>query len=181
MLLALAACGGGSAATGPAATAGGSSTATATAATGPAATGTGATGIAIDLSQVDACALVDESTVEALTGESGFTTSKSSHASSSKCFWGGRFAQYLEVEIFRRSQSLADYSLSPNGVSCPSVAVPGVGVEARGGVCAGEQDKVYLVAMDRGLAVQVLVNEPKGVLTPQDLADTVNRVIAGLT
>ncbi len=180
MLLALAACGGGSAATGPAATPGAGSTATATAATGPAATGTGATGIAIDLSQVDACALVDESTVEALTGESGFTTSKSSHASESTCFWGGRFPQYLEVRIFR-SNSLADYSLSPNGVSCPSVAVPGVGVEARGGVCAGEQDKVYLVAMDRGLAVQVLVNEPTGGLTPQDLADTVNRVIAGLT
>ena len=177
VLLVLAACSGGPAASGPGATP--------PAGTGaaPPATGPAATAAAIDLSQVDACALVDEGTVEALTGETGFAEDGSSSASSASCFWAVTrpgVPQYLEVQLFRRNQGLADYTLSPDGVACPGVAVAGVGAEAKGGVCIGAQKKVYLVAMDRGVAVQVVVNEPKGALTPGDLADAVNGAIAGL-
>ena len=173
LLLALAACGGGPVASGPAGTA--------PAGTGgaPAATAPGATTAAIDLSGLDVCSLVDVSTVEALTGETGFDADDSS----GKCFWAVPRAgvpQYLEVDVSRRTESLADFSLNVNGVACPGTAVPGVGVEARGGVCTGDQTKVWLIAMDRGVAVQAIVNEPKGTLTPADLADAVNAVIAGL-
>jgi hypothetical protein len=150
---------------------------------GPAGTGSAATSPAIDLSDLDACALVPMSTVEALTGEKGFTADASSDPSTSTCFWGVPRAgvpQYLEVRVFRRSGGLAGYTISPNGVACPTVPVPGIGTEAVGGVCSAEQTKVFLVALDRGVAVQVLVNEPKGALTPANLASAVNAVIAGL-
>lgn len=169
LLLVLTACGGGPAASGPAATA---------PATGPA-----ATAAAIDLSQVDVCAVVPEGTAEALTGEPGFTADGSSSASRAHCFWGvprPGVPQYLEVTLQAQTASLDGYGLSPNGVACPGVAVPGVGVEAVGGVCSGDQTKVWLAAMDRGVLVQVLVNEPKGALTPAGLADAVNGIITGL-
>jgi hypothetical protein len=170
LLLVLAACGG------PAAS---GSTAGPPAATGPA-----ATGAAIDLSQVDVCAIVPEGTAEALTGETGFTADGSSSASRARCFWGVPRAgvpQYLEVEVSRRSASLAGYGISPNGVACPGITVPGVGAEAVGAVCSGDQTKVWLAAMDGGALIQVIVNEPMGPLTPADLADVVNGILAGLT
>ena len=183
LLVILAACGGGPAATGSGATAPVGSTAIPPPATGPAATGSAGTGAAIDLSQVDACALVDVSLIEALTGETGFATDDSSSPASSTCFWGVTrpgVPQYLEVQITRRTASLEGYGITFNGIACPGAAVPGVGVEAVGAVCSGVQQKVWLAAMGRGVMVQVLVNEPKGALNPADLAAAVNGVIAGL-
>lgn len=176
LVLGLAACGGGPAPSGPA------GTSPAGTSGGPATSTPAGTAAAIDLANLDVCALVAPATVEALTGETGFATDESSMASAASCFWGVTRAgvpQYLDVSVFRRD-SLAGYTISPNGVACPSTAVPGVGVEAVGGVCTGDQTKVWLAAMDRGVAVQVIVNEPKGTLSPADLADAVNAVIAGL-
>jgi hypothetical protein len=151
-------------------------------ATSPAATTTTASAAAaIDLSGLDACALVPEATVAALTGETGFRTDKTADAGSSTCFWGVVGApQYLEVRIDRRTASLGDYSLNVNGAACPGTTIPGIGTEARGGVCVGAQTKVWLIAMDRGVSVQVIVNEPKGPLTPAGLVEAVKGVLAGI-
>lgn len=170
LLLVLTACGGGPAASGPAAS-------------GPAASGPAATTAAIDLSQVDVCAIVSVATAEALTGETGFTTDGESTASQAKCFWGvprPGVPQYLEVTIARRTASLQGYGRNINGVPCPGVAVSGVGAEAVGGVCVGAQTKVWLAAMDRGVLVEVTVNEPKSALTPTDLVAAANAIIAAL-
>ena len=168
---------------------------TSPAASGPVATGPLATGAlptpgepmttatAINLSDVDVCAIVGEGVAEALTGETGFDADGSADPSSAKCFWAvprPGVPQYLDVQVFRRTDSLGDYTPTVSGAVCTGATVSGVGTEASGGVCTGTQQKVYLVAMDRGVAVQVLVNEPKGTLTPADLVDTVNAVIAGL-
>jgi len=178
LLMVLAACGAGQPATGTAPTAPASS-----AGVSPAAIGPTAPTAAVDLSQVDACAIVPVATVEAVTGETGFTADGSSSASGADCFWAvprPGVPQYLEVGIARRTASLEGYGISPNGVACPGTTVPGLGIEAVGAVCSGEQTKVWLAAMDRGVLVQVLVNEPKGALAPADLADAVNRIIASL-
>jgi hypothetical protein len=170
LLLILAACGGGPAASGPAAT-------------GSAATGSASTPAAIDLSQVDVCAVVPAGTAETLTGETGFDADGSSSASSAKCFWGvprPGVPQYLEIEISRAPSNLEGQGLTLNGVSCPGGPVPGVGVAAVGGVCPGAQTLVWLAAMDQGVLVRVLVNEPKGALTPAGLADVMSGIIAAL-
>jgi hypothetical protein len=138
---------------------------------------------AIDFSQVDVCQLVPAGTAEALTGETGFTADGSSSASQAKCFWGVPRAgvpQYLEVEVSRRSKSLDGYGISFNGNSCPGVTVAAAGAEAVGAVCTDPQTKVWLAAMDSGLFVQVLVNEPKGTLTPADLAAAANAILASI-
>jgi hypothetical protein len=177
LLVTVAACGGGAVASGPA-----GAPPTGTSAS-PGSSGAGPSTAAVDLSGLDVCALVDVAVVEALTGETGFDADGSSSGSSAKCFWGvprPGVPQYLEVSVSRRTAGLADYTLNVNGVACPAAAVSGVGVEARGGVCTGAQTKVWLIAMDRGVAVEAIVNEPRGTLTPEDLADLLNAVIAGL-
>ncbi len=172
LVLVLAACGGGTAPTAPPSTAG----------TGPGGTASAApaaTGAAIDLSNVDVCAIVPEGTADLLTGETGFDADPSSGGS--RCFWGRPGApQYLEVEVGRARPSLEGYGITFNNVPCPGVPVPGVGTEAVGAVCTPDQTKVWLAAIDQGVFVQVLVNEPKGALTPADLATVVNAVVAGL-
>lgn len=141
------------------------------------------TAAAIDLSKVDACAIVPAGTAERLTGEKDFTADGSSSASRAHCFWGVPRAgvpQYLEVTIERRTASLQGYKMTFNGVACPGASVAAAGAEAVGAVCSGSQTKVWLAAMDRGVAVHVLVNEPLGTLTPGDLAATAQAVLAGL-
>lgn len=175
LFFALAACSGAPVATGPAGTAAG--------ATGSPASQPATAGTAVDLSKLDACTLVATSVVEDLTGETGFTTDRNASASSTTCFWAiprAGVPQYVDIQVNRRTASLGDYTLNVNGAACPALPIPGVGTEARGGVCVGAQKKVWLIAMDRGVSVQVIVNEPKGELTPADLAAAVNAVIAGL-
>lgn len=159
---------------------GGSTSAPGGSATPSAAAGTAST---IDLSGVTACALVPAATVEALTGETGFTSQQKADVRSASCFWAvpkPGVPQYLEVKIDRRTAPLGDYALNVNGIPCPGAAVPGIGTEARGGVCISPQAKVWLIAMDKGVSVQVIVNEPKGTLTPDGLADVAKAILASL-
>ena len=180
LVLALSACGGGTATSGPASTSGGGSTPVPGASSGTASAPAG-TAAAIDFSALDACTLVDEATVAALTGATQFRIDKHSIGASSTCFWGVASApQYLEVTVSRRDRSLAGYGLNVNGVACPSTAITGMGIEAVGGVCVASQKKVFVAALDRGIAVEVQVNEPKTPLTPQDLAATAKAVFDAL-
>lgn len=171
LLAVLSACGGGTAATNPPSTAG----------AGPGGTASAvpvATGAPVDLSGVDVCALLPMATVEALTGETGFLADDGDQ----KCFWAVARAgvpQYVEVEVFARPTGLSGYTYSP-GSGCSSAAVAGVGAEAIGGTCSSPQEKVFLLAWARGVAVRVLVNEPTGSLTPADLVATASAILDGL-
>lgn len=171
LLAVLSACGGGTAPTDPPGTAGSGPGGTASAApVGSAAP--------VDLSGVDVCALLPIATVEALTGETGFDADPGDQ----KCFWAVPRAgvpQYVEIEIFARPTGLSGYTYSP-GSDCTSAAVAGIGAEAIGGTCSTPQQKVFLLGWARGVAVRVLVNEPKGSLTPADLAAAANAVLEGL-
>lgn len=175
MVLVLAGCGSGPAGTGPGATSPPGST-------GALPTGSG-TAAAIDLSQVDVCAIVPGGTAERLTGETGFTADGSSSASEADCFWAVPrvgVPQYLEVTVMRRTASLEGYGISPDGNACPGASVAVAGAEAVGAICRDEQTKVWLAAMDQGVMVQVIVNEPKGTLTPASLAAAASGILAGL-
>ena len=182
LLVGLAACGGGPSATssttsGPAgATSGTSGTASAA----PATPGGGT----IDLSGLDACTLLDMAAVEALTGETGFDMQRTDGGpSGDKCFWAvprPGVPQFVEVSVGRRA-SLDGYGLNINGIACPSTALSGAGVDAVGGVCVSPQKRVFLAALDQGVAVEVSVNEPKGPLTPEDLLSVAKTVLDGLT
>jgi hypothetical protein len=169
---------------GPAATAQPEPTSGVPAASGAAPTGSTATaGAAIDLSKLDVCAIVPEATVEALTGESGFTTNQRADVRSASCFWGvpkPGVPQYLEVRVDRRTAPLGEYVLTVNNVPCEGADIPGVGTEARGGTCPDSQHKVWLIVLDRGVSVQVIVNEPKSALAPADLVAVVTTVLAGV-
>ena len=171
MLAVLSACGGGTAPTSPPSTAGAGPGGTASA--GP--VGSAAP---VDLSGVEVCALLPMATVEALTGETGFIADDGDQ----KCFWAVPRAgvpQYVEIEVFARPTGLSGYTYSP-GPDCLSTAIAGVGAEAIGGTCSTPQQKVFLLAWAHGVAVRVLVNEPKGALTPADLAAAANAVLEGL-
>ena len=171
LVVALSACGGGAPATDPPSTSG----------AGPGGSASAApigTQSVIDLSGVDACALLDMSVVEALTGETGFDADESGQ----RCFWAvprPGVPQYVELEVFALPNGLASYNYNP-GDGCTSSSVAGVGAEAKGGTCATPQEKVFLVAWARGVAIRVLVNEPKGPLTPADLAATAATVLEDL-
>ncbi|HUQ43729.1 MAG TPA: hypothetical protein VM451_04860, partial [Candidatus Limnocylindria bacterium] len=87
LLLALSACGGGTATSGPASTGGAGGGTPVPGATGAASAPAG-TAAAIDFNTLDACTLVDEATVTALTGATKFLIDKHSMGASSTCFWG---------------------------------------------------------------------------------------------
>jgi hypothetical protein len=162
LLLVLTACGGGTGASAP----------PPTSASDPGGTPAGtaaASSAVVDLSGVDACTLLDEATVAGLTGESGFDTDQNDNT---HCFWGvprPGVPQYVDINLFARPTGLAGYNFDP-GTGCTLTPVAGAGTEAMGATCDNPQHKVHLLAWDRGVAVQILVNEPKGALTPADLA-----------
>jgi hypothetical protein len=185
LLMALVACGGGPSATSPATSGpgpatGGPGAATAgTGATASAAAGTAAT--AIDLSALDACTLLDMSVVETLTGESGFDAQRSDGGpSGDKCFWGATrpVPQYVEVTV-SRTNSLLPFNFDA-GAGCTETPVTVAGVQAAGADCTTPQHKVYFRAWASSVQVQVLVNEPKGALLPQDLAQIAQTIFDGL-
>jgi hypothetical protein len=136
--------------------------------------------LAIDLSGVEACTLLDEAGVRALTGTSlEFVTDSRDNT---HCFWGATTPgdpQYVEIDVFSRPTGLSGYSFSP-GSGCTTVAVSGVGAEAQGGTCTDPQFKVYVLAWQAGVAVSVLVNEPTGGLAPGDLAGSVATMLEEL-
>ena len=128
---------------------------------------------AVDLSTLDACTLLDEADVRKLTGTSlEFATSQPDKR---QCFWGATtpVPPYVEIRVFPRPGGLSGYTFNP-GSGCSIVDVSGVGSEAKGATCTDPQRKVFLLAWDRGVALQLLVNEPQGPLEPDDLADAVN-------
>ena len=143
----------------------------------PSATATaGATAsAAVDLSGLDACTLLDEQTVQELTGTS---LKFMGVGNGGDCFYGATTPEppYVDISVFARPTSLSGYTF--NADSCTRAPVEGVGSEAFGGTCViSSQDKVYLVAWDRGVAVRVLVNEPQRALTPQDLGATITKLL----
>jgi len=156
--------------------AGGSEPGAASQTTGPSSSAVASPEALIDL-DIDACALLDVATVEQLTGASTrFTSGGSSSASGADCFWGSvepGVPQYVEVRIFRQ-RSLSAYSY---GDGCTVTPVAGVGVEASLVECpANPQVKTSLLAFERGVIVQVLVNEPASPLTADDLGPVVDSV-----
>lgn len=132
----------------------------------------------VDLSGLDVCSLLTEADVQALTGTS-FTFD--GDASDGQCFWGvpGE-PQYVEVSVFARPTGLTGYTFNP-GDGCEVAPVSAVGAEAIGAICDNPQHKVYLLAADRGVAVQALVNEPDGALDPQTLGEMVAAAIEEIT
>jgi hypothetical protein len=134
----------------------------------------------VDLSELDVCSLLTEADVQALTGTSvNFVDS----GTGDRCFWGATAPgepQYVEVTVFARPTGLTGYSFNP-GDGCVVAPVSGVGAEAIGAICDNPQRKVHLLAADRGVAVQVLVNEPNGPLDPQTLGETVTGALEEIT
>ena len=82
---------------------------------------------AVDLSAVDACTLLDERTLQELTGTSlKFTTS----GSDGDCFYGATTPEppYVDISVFARPDGLAGYTF--NASQCSRAPVAGVGTEA---------------------------------------------------
>ncbi len=133
----------------------------------------------LDLSAIDACSLVDEATVQQLTGESvAFANQDLSDINAASCFWGAAVAgvgAYLEVSVNRLG------AMDIGFTECSMTTVDGVGEEALGASCPpqGEssQEKFYLRARQNGIFVTVLVNDPARPLAPQDLGPTVESVL----
>lgn len=178
LLLSVAACGGAPAASPNAASQGTGSTAAPGA--GTAAPSAGASTAAVDLSGVNVCDLVPESTVSALTGESGFTKDSRSNT---HCFWGVMRAgvpQYLEIELSNRPNGIGDFNLNLPQNTCVTVPMSAAGLEAKGGDCTGAQHKVYLIAWANGVMATVLVNEPPAGTTPATLVQVAQDILQGL-
>ena len=133
----------------------------------------------LDPSTVDACALLDEATVQDLTGVSHEFLADTM-GSDGTCFWAVPIAgepQYVEISVFRSDPD--NYTISPQGTCSDPAPVAGAGTEAIGYSCEGEgeQHKVRLIAWGRTTTVGLLVNEPNRSLVPEDLAPTVQAVL----
>lgn len=136
----------------------------------------------VDLTGVDACSLLDQATVQGLTGESArFVTQDVGQGREIGCFWGAAepgVPAYVELTAAPRSTGLDAYAFPPGCIETP---VPGVGTEAKGAMCAGDPHlKVRLVVWDQGVLVTLLVNEPNRPLEPDDLAAALEAVAAAL-
>ena len=136
----------------------------------------------INWSELDVCTLLDEQTVKEITGETevGFTTDGGSQGvNGGDCFWGATRAgvpAYVEITVGNSNGNLL--GLNFQGQTCSESPVAGVGTAALGGTCPPPpQRKVYLVAIEPGVRLTVLVNEPKRPLDPDDLAAYVNQVL----
>jgi hypothetical protein len=131
----------------------------------------------IDLSGLDVCALLDEQTLVGLAGASfDFRPAASPiFASGGSCFWGVLYEPtYVEISVFKRP-GLAGYNFAP-GTDCQSAPVTAE-IEAVGGTCSSPQHKVYLSVADGGLAMTLLVNEPRRPLEPSDLTTTLRSAL----
>lgn len=133
----------------------------------------------VDLTGVDPCSLIDEATIQQITGESvGFTTQDTGDFPVG-CFWGAvvpGVPAYVDLTIQQRPDGLSGYSL---GIleECAVEPSDAVGDEARAVTCA---DSVHLLAAERRLLVQLTVDEPTGPITPDDLAPVVQGILAQL-
>lgn len=141
----------------------------------------GTAGEPVDLSSVDACSLLSEATVQQVTGESvGFTTMpKGGGARSAGCFWGAvepGIGAYIEVLLNAQAGGIDQYRFGAD-IGCSEAAIEGADFPLEGGTCPGAQEKVYVVGHDRGVLVQVLVNDANRPLTPGDLVATAKQVV----
>ena len=156
--------------------------ATSTATAAPSASATSAP---IDLSVIDACTLLDESTAQQITGTTldFLADDGPSFPSMTSCFWGViGHPQYVEIQLFKRA-GLDGYQFQVNDTMCTTEPIAGAGIEAVGGSCLTPQQKVYLLVRQDGVVLKLEVNEPERTLTPADLLDIarsrMNTVLAG--
>jgi hypothetical protein len=137
----------------------------------------GAGGDEIDVTNIDACALLDKATVKALTGESEDFVIDGRRGS---CFWAvprPGYPAYVEITIARQPGGLAALTYNP-GQACRMAPLHGVGDEAEGATCpAPPQKKIYVRVSERGAIVTLLVNEPKRPLAPADLVPTAAAIL----
>jgi hypothetical protein len=142
-------------------------------------------GGAIDLAGVDACSLIDEATVQRLTGET--TPFATQGLSGSKCFWGSTrpgVGAYVELDIFRQPDGLSA-TRSVLGQECSVAPSSAVGDEAEIVTCpaggGSPQPKVQLRAFERGAIVTLLVNDASGPVAEGELARVVGSVFSRLS
>ncbi|HEU5326124.1 MAG TPA: FGLLP motif-containing membrane protein [Candidatus Limnocylindria bacterium] len=131
--------------------------------------------------RVDACSLLEDSTVAELTGvATTYATDSRTGSSDSHCFWGSTRPGepgYVELSIVRQ-HSLSGYSF---GDGCDVTTVDDLGEEAAFVDCPPDpQKKISLLAYERGAIVILLVNEPAAGLTADDLATVVRSVLQQL-
>jgi hypothetical protein len=145
---------------------------------GPAPTTSASSGAGIDLTGVQACSLIDDATVTAVTGQTGFLKDSRENT---HCFWGvPRAPQYLEIRLDRRPGGIGDYQMNFEASTCTSVPVSAAGFEAKGADCVGPQHKVYVLLWANGVMLSVLVNEPPAATTPASLIAIAQGVFASL-
>jgi hypothetical protein len=147
-----------------------------TPAASPDASPSASAGAQVDL-DVDSCAFLDIATVQGLTGVSeDFVSDGMSEPSLTRCFWGATRAGvpgYVEITAFRQP-SIPDHSF---GDGCTVTPVSGVGSAAEFVECpADPQVKIGMLAFDDGVAVTVIVNEPTGTLTADDLGPVIESI-----
>jgi hypothetical protein len=127
---------------------------------------------------VDACALLDDATIESLTAWTDFTTDGGrSSASVSACFWGsvvGGEPGYVELVVVRQGGLEAYYSYADD---CLLTPVSDVGADAAYVECPTE---VSLYAYEQGAVVSLLVDQPSEPLAADELGGIVRSVFAQL-
>jgi hypothetical protein len=136
----------------------------------------GSAATTVDLA-VDSCAFLDIAVVQQLTGVSeDFLADGRKEPAGTQCFWGATrpgVPGYVEISAFRQP-SIPEHSF---GDGCTVTPVSGVGSAAEFVVCTGgPQDKIGMLAFDDGVAVTLLVNEPAGVLTADDLGPVIQSI-----
>lgn len=142
----------------------------------------------VDLSALDACTVLDEQTLQELTGTSrGFISGsdESDGPNQRGCFWPTTTIapQYVELFVYARPDGLAGSTGTPGNWDCATMPVGGVGSEAVGGTCVipgSSQNKVFLTAWDNGVGVTLIVNEPERPLEPEDIGPTIESLFEGL-
>ena len=121
----------------------------------------------------DACTLLDVATIEALHGSSRYSTDFPSFGpNQTRCFWSGRDAGYVELELFRQ-KSLSGYSF---GEGCSVTPIDGVGEEAAFVECSDPVVQTSMLAFERGVIVSVSVEAPASPLAPEDLGPVIQSV-----
>ena len=138
----------------------------------------------IDLAGVDACSLIDEATVQRLTGET--TPFVTQDLSGNKCFWGSTrpgVGAYVELDIFRQPDGLSATRFD-FGQECSVAPSSAVGDEAEIVICpaggGAPQPKVQLRGFERGAIVTLLVNDASGQVAEGELARIVRSVFSRL-
>lgn len=145
-------------------------------------TTTTTTAAPIELEGVEACTLLDVATLQSLTGTSGGFSTDS--YDSGHCFWGSTapgVPQYVELQLSLRPE----YRGLSFDEGCSEATA--VSPEMRAGDISeffsclqSGQTKSYLVAFERGVQVELKVNEAPPHTTAEGLAQVVHWVFSQL-